>query len=181
VKQDKPGHADAIVIPMGSITDRILQAVDIFQSGSVDRLLIVEGQNDGYRELIERGADMVSGTRQMGNAAVAMGIPANRVIILPGGAKSTQDEAMIINEYLSDKPDVDTLMLISSAPHMRRAYLIFKRTFKQSHTNICILCCPSSYTDFNAKKWWMSKDDIETVFMEYMKIAYFFLIDIRKS
>jgi len=180
VKQDKPGHADAIVIPMGSITDRILQAVDIFQSGSVDRLLIVEGQNDGYRELIERGADMVSGTRQMGNAAVALGIPANRVIILPGGAKSTQDEAMIIKEYLSDKPDVDTLMLVSSASHMRRAYLIFKNVFKRSHKDICILCSPSSYTEFNAKKWWKCKNDIEIVLMEYVKIANFFLVDRTK-
>jgi uncharacterized SAM-binding protein YcdF (DUF218 family) len=165
---------------MGSIPDRILHEVDLFQSGAADKLLIVEGQNDGYRELNARGADMISGARQVCNAAIALGIPADSIVLLSGGAKSTQHEAMIVKEYLADKPEIDTLLLVSSSPHMLRAYIIFKNAFKKPEKDICLLCSPSPYTEFNAKKWWKSKDDIETVLLEYIKLANFVLFESRE-
>jgi uncharacterized SAM-binding protein YcdF (DUF218 family) len=180
VKRDLIEHGNAIVLLMGSFADRVLEAVDLYQTGVANNLIIVEGQIDGYVELKARGADITSSARQVGNAAVLMGLPADKVIILPGAATSTQDEAMTIREHLSDKHEVDTLLLVSSSPHMRRASMIFMDAFRKSHKDICVICCPSSYTEFNAKKWWRDKDDIETVLIGYMQIANFLLFDKRK-
>jgi uncharacterized SAM-binding protein YcdF (DUF218 family) len=137
----------------------------------------VEGKNDGYRELKARGADMISGSRQVRNATVALGIPSENIIVLPGEAQSTKQEAMIIRQYLTSKPEIDTLILVSSSPHLRRASMVFENVFKKSRTPVCIFCSPNSYTKFDAKNWWRSKDGIEDVLVEYLKIANYILFD----
>lgn len=180
VRKDNIIHADGIVVLMGSISDRILQAADLYKSGVADFLFIVEAGNEEYEELKACGADIISNSKQAGNAAIALGIPADNVIILPGGAQSTQQEALIISEYLITKTEIDTLFLVSSSPHMRRAFMIFKSAFKKSKKDICLYCFPSSYTDFNAKYWWKSKDGIEIVLLEYLKLSNFILFESRK-
>jgi hypothetical protein len=89
---------------MGTISDRVLQAVDIYNSRTANRLIVVEGPNDGYMELKARGAHMLSGTSQVVSVAIDLGIPGDSIIILSGGAQSTQQEACIIRKYIADKP-----------------------------------------------------------------------------
>jgi uncharacterized SAM-binding protein YcdF (DUF218 family) len=180
VKADRQVHADAVVILMGTISDRVLQAVDIYNSRTANRLIVVEGPNDGYMELKARGAHMLSGTSQVVSVAIDLGIPGDSIIILSGGAQSTQQEACIIRKYIADKPSMDTLILATSSTHTRRASMIFKNAFNGSVNQIHVYCSPNPYTNFDANKWWKSKDDIETVLMEYIKVANFFLFDKRE-
>lgn len=180
VKDDERVHADVIVILMGSVSDRLLQAIDLYNEKLADKIIFVETPNDSYNELKERGADFVSYTRQMRDAAIALGIPSDKIIILPGGAQSTQQEALIIKDYILNKPEVDTLMLVTSSPHIRRAKKIFKYVLNKTKQPVCLLCSPNPYTKFNAEKWWKNKDDIETVLLEYLKLMNFILFDRRE-
>jgi uncharacterized SAM-binding protein YcdF (DUF218 family) len=177
VKNDEPVHTDAMVVLMGSFPDRILQAVDIYEQGITNKLILVEAGMGTYRKLEERGVKIISGTEQIRNAAIVLGINSDSIIILPGNAQSTQQEAMIVRDYLDDYPAIDTLVLVSSSPHMRRAYMTFKNAFNKSQQHIYIICSPSAYTEFNATKWWKSKDDIETLMLEYLKLANFLLFE----
>ena len=180
MKKDDPKHADAMVILMGSIADRILHAVDIYKNRVVDKVIIVEGVTGAFKAIKERGVNIKTGTEQMKNIAVELGIPTDSMVILPGNAQSTLQEALIVKEYLSDKPDLDTILLVSSAHHTRRAYMIFKNAFTNSDKRVFFICSPSPYSDFNAQKWWKSKDGIETVMLEYLKIMNFFMVEKRK-
>jgi len=137
----------------------------------------VEGINLAYRELEARGVKMISSVEQIRFALTDLGIPGDSIIILKGYSQSTHQEALIVSKFLLNNPGIDTLMLISSSPHMRRAYMIFKNVFSETQKNVCVLCMPSSYTEFNAGKWWKSKDDIETVLLEYLKLFNFVLIE----
>ena len=177
VNDDKKVHADVIVILMGSVSDRLLQAIDLYHEKLADKIIFVETPNDSYHELKVRGADFVSYTRQMRDAAIALGIPSDRIIVLPGGAQSTQQEALIIKDYIINKSEVDTLMLVTSSPHIRRAKMIFKYVLKKTEQPVCLLCSPNPYTKFNAEQWWKNKDDIETVLLEYLKLVNFILFD----
>ena len=178
VKKDESLHADAMVILMGSVPDRILQAVDLYNNGVADKVLIVEGSMSGFRELKERGANFISGVEQVRNAAVDLGITAESIFMLKGNAKSTQEEALVVRKYLSENPSIDTLLLVSSSFHMRRAYMIFKSALRREEDPVYILSSPSTYTDFDAKKWWKSKEGIETVLLEYIKLMNFVLIEL---
>jgi len=179
-EDDELVHADVIVILMGSITDRALQAVDLYRQGLAGKLIIVQASIGAYKALEARGAHIISNTKYICDAIVALGIPSDSITILPGDATSTQMEAMIIREYLSTKPGIDTLLLVSSASHTRRASMIFKSAFRNAGMQVYVVCSPSTYTNFDAEKWWRSKEGIQTVLLEYLKIVNFVLFERRE-
>ncbi|MBE0666575.1 MAG: YdcF family protein, partial [Bacteroidales bacterium] len=117
---------------------------------------------------------------QARNSAVALGIPADSITVLPGDARSTLTEAAVVRDYLKLTPGIDTLMLVSSPAHMRRASMIFKTAFRNSETPVYIGCSPSSYSDFDPKHWWRKKEDIQTVLSEFIKIGSFVLFEKRE-
>jgi uncharacterized SAM-binding protein YcdF (DUF218 family) len=177
VKNDIPKHADAMVILMGNIPDRVLQAADIYNSGNAGRVIIVEESMGAFKKLEERGAHILSNTIQARNAAVSLDIPADSIIILPGDARSTQQEATIIREYLKTQPGIDTITLVTSSDHTRRASMIFEKAFRKQGMNIVVQSSPSKYSSYTGIGWWKNKEGIQTVLMEYLKMGNFWLFE----
>ena len=175
VNKDEPVHADAIVILMGSIADRVLQTADLFSKGISYKVILVKSDMGAYKDLESRGVNITSDTEQYLNALVKLGIPGDSIIVLPGDAGSTQMEAMIIREYIFDKLNIDTLLLVSSSYHTRRASMIYKAALKETKTPVSVFCSPNYYTNFNAEKWWGRSDYIQVVLLEYLKIIDFLL------
>jgi uncharacterized SAM-binding protein YcdF (DUF218 family) len=175
VKADEPVHADAVILLMGSIADRLLQVDDLFEQGLADNLLIVREGSVAYRQLEERGAHFTGNTEQVRNAAVDLGIPADNITILPGDALSTLSEAIIVRKHLIVNPDIDTVILATSASHSRRASMIFETAFRKKNMPVVMLTKPSDYSDFNPSRWWRRKEDIQKVLGEYVRIASFIL------
>lgn len=180
VKDDVPVHADAMVLLMGNFPDRVLQAVDLYREGRADRLIIVEESMGPFSTLESRGADIISNTEQARNSAVSLGIPADSITILPGNARSTQTEAIIVRNYLVGHAAIDTILLVSSPAHMRRASMIFKAAFRDSEIPIYIGCSPSAYSNFNAERWWRDKEGVQAVLTEFVKIGSFVLFEKKK-
>lgn len=180
VVRDVPVKADTMVILMGSIADRVLHTADLYDEGLAEKIILVEESMGAYRTLEERGVNIISNTSQVYNAAVSLGIPPDSIKILPGDATSTQMEAIIIREYLSDNPATDTLLLISSASHTRRVSMIFCSAFRKAEIPVHLAISPSKYSGFNPDRWWRDKDDIQEVIMEYLKIANFLLFERRR-
>jgi uncharacterized SAM-binding protein YcdF (DUF218 family) len=180
VKNDKIVHGDAMLILMGSIPDRVLQAADLYNKKLTQKIILVEENMDGFEALEKKGVHILSETEKAYSALVRLGIPSDSIIVLPGAARSTINEAMIIREYVAHTPGIDTMILVSSAAHTRRASIIFRCAFKKARENIAINCSPSVYSNFNCAKWWKNKDGIQTVMLEYLKLADFILFDKHK-
>ena len=104
VKENVPRHADAMVLLMGSFPERVIQAADLYRDGHADRLLIVHESMGSYRLLESLGADIITSTEQARNSAVALGIPADSITVLPGDARSTLTEAAVVRDYLKFTP-----------------------------------------------------------------------------
>ena len=180
VKSEPLKKADAMVLLMGSIPDRVLQAVDLYKEGFAGKLIIVEESMGSYRKLEERGAHFISNTTQARNAAIAMGIPADSIIILPGDARSTQMEAVIVREYLKTQPGLDTIILVTSPDHTRRATMIFEKAFQKQNMPVVVYSSPSKYSSYTGKGWWKNKEGIQTVMFEYVKMVNFWMFDKRR-
>ena len=180
VKNDLPQHADAIALLMGSFTERVLEAADLYSEGKAGRIIIVEEYMGPFKILEERGATIVSNSRQAFNSLVTLGVPADSIIILPGGARSTLDEAGIISEYLSSCHCADTLLIVTSAAHSRRASMIFRTAFRINDLQVYTGCSPSSYSSFDPDRWWSRKEDIQTVLSEVVKTGSFLLVERRQ-
>ena len=175
-----PSHADAILVLMGSFPERVLEAVDLYHEGKSARLLIVYESMGPYQVLESRGADIIRTTEQARDAAIDIGLPADRITMLPGEARSTLDEAVAVRDYIKGNPDIDTLLLVSSPAHMRRAYMIFRQILRNSEKPVYVGTSPSSYSSFNPDKWWTRKEDVQSVVSEMVKILSFLSIERRE-
>lgn len=177
MKDDVPEDADAIVILMGNFPERVMEAVDLYSEGCASRIILVQEGMGPYKLLESRGADILSTTEQAHNSAVALGIPKDSITVLPGDARSTMNEAIIISDYLIGRPAIDTIILVSSPSHMRRASMIFRSAIKTKGLSVYIGCSPSKYSGFQTDKWWRRKEDIQAVLSEFVKIGSFLCIE----
>jgi len=181
VKEKVPPHADALVLLMGNFTDRVLQTADLYGSGIADRVIIAEESMGGYKGLTDRGVKIISHTSQAVSSLVALGVPQDSITVLPGDARSTLDEAAIVRNYIGNNPDTDTIILVSSPYHLRRASMIFNKAFKEAGLTVFTGTSGSgAYTDFDAARWWRSKEDIQHVLTEVIKIGSFVTVEGRR-
>jgi len=180
VKNDPPEHADAMVLLMGSIPDRVLQAADVYRQRFAPKLIIVQESMAAYHKLQERGVNFENTTQQCFKTAVQLGIPASEIVILPGDARSTQQEASIVREYIRLHPEITSITLVTSPDHTRRASMIFEKAFSKQHMPVTVHCSPSKYSSYTGIGWWKSKEGIQAVLMEYLKIINFLLFDGRR-
>jgi uncharacterized SAM-binding protein YcdF (DUF218 family) len=162
---------------MGSFPERVLQAVDLYNDGRSDRVIIVEEYMGPFRELEAKGVSIESNSEQAVRSLVTLGVPPDSIILLPGDARSTLDEARVIKSYIAMHPAIDTLLLVSSAAHTRRAWMIFNSALDTKNNGLYIGVSPSAYSGFNPEKWWRRKEDIQTVLTEYLKIGSFILFE----
>jgi len=159
---------------------RVLQANDCYRNSKTNLIIIVEESIGPFQMLEEKGVNVETNSEQAVKSLVTLGVPPDNIILLPGNARSTLDEAKVVRKYVADIWPADTLLLVSSAAHMRRASMIFKEAFRRSATPVYIGCSPSAYSSFNPDKWWRRKEDIQTVLTEYLKIGSFLLIEKRQ-
>ena len=181
VKESVPSHADALVLLMGNFTDRVLKTADLYRSGIADRVIIAEESMGGYKGLTDRGVKIISHTSQAVRSLVALGVPADSITILRGDARSTLDEAVIVRDYIGTNPGLDTLILVSSPYHLRRSSVIFGKAFKEAGLTVFTGTSGSgTYTGFDADRWWRSKEDIQHVLTEVIKIGSFVTVEGRR-
>jgi len=177
VANDSPEKADLIVVLMGSGPDRILGAVNLYQQGYAPRIMMVENWQPGYELLESRGVKLPREAELAVAVGVQLGVPEEAFIILPGDARSTQEEASIAAKYLRGKPEMDKILLVSSKYHSMRAAKIFHWTLRGLNQDVKVISCPTPYDSFNAGAWWSSREDAKQVVMEYAKLVNFYLVD----
>ena len=181
VKESVPSHADALVLLMGNFTDWVLKTADLYGSGLANRVIIAEESMGGYKGLTDRGVKIISHTSQAVSSLVALGVPADSITVLPGDARSTLDEAVIVRDYIGTNPGLDTLILVSSPYHLRRSSVIFGKAFKEAGLTVFTGTSGSgTYTGFDADRWWRSKEDIQHVLTEVIKIGSFVTVEGRR-
>lgn len=177
VRDDAKARGDVMVILMGSIADRVLEAADLYGEGYAGRVLIVEEGMGPVEMLRQRGAGLITNSAQCRNAAIQLGIPADSISLLRGNATSTIMEAVAVAEYLKTKPGTDTLLLVTAPPHTRRAVMIFEDAFSDKSLKMTIIACPTKYHRFRGKGWYKRKEDIQTVISEYTKLLAFLAVE----
>lgn len=194
IKSDKLEKADAIVVLMGNIPNRILHAADLYHQGLADKVIFVEEGNQSLNLLKDKGISIKSSSQQMAAAAIQLGILPDHLIIIPGDAHSTRMEAQRLSYFLEGKSQVlaldslsnelmlvnsgldqtslselDTFIIVSSPSHTRRAYSVFTNEFSHAVPPINFLVSPSPYDSFTGKGWYKSREDIQVVVYEWLK------------
>jgi uncharacterized SAM-binding protein YcdF (DUF218 family) len=167
---------------MGSVYDRILEAVDLCNEGYSDKIVLINSYIAAKDIIINRGIKVYGDTLLSKMAATDLGIPEEDVLILEGNSRSTQDEALTIREYIKNNREIGSIILVTSKYHSRRAKQIFKKALSVLDKEIDIYSSPSKYDPSNVNQWWKDREDIKWVVLEYLKLATFcfweqFLLD----
>jgi len=177
VAEDEPQQSDIIVLLMGSGPDRMLGAVDLYHAEYADEILMVRNMVRGYDLVVSQGVKIPHDTDIAKEVAVQLGVPEEKITVLPGDALSTQDEAIAVREYLKTEPDIDSLIIVTSKSHSGRAKKIFVKAMTSLERDFRIISCPTNYDDFNAEKWWQNREDLKHGVLEYLKLMHFYVKD----
>lgn len=168
---------------MGSVPDRALATIDLFKSGKIKHIYLVEENMLGLDTLRKLGFDLESQSQQFISILIQAGIPDSIITLIPGLARSTLEEAFFLSKWLRNKNPrcLDTILIVTSAHHTRRAGIIFKNVLQNTFNHqINVLTYPSAYTGFDAKYWYKHKESIQVTLSEYFKLLSFFFIE-RKN
>lgn len=176
IVKDPLKKADAIVVLMGGPGDRVLETNDIYSASFSDLIIFVETDEPSRMDLESRGVILHGDADKSKNIAVQLGIPDSVIVILPGAANSTFDEAKIVREYI-DNNNMKSIILVTSSYHIRRASMIFNYELSKSENQIEVIRHPSKYSHFDGEHWWRERESRKKVVLEYLKLIQFLLFD----
>lgn len=168
-------NADLIVVLMGSVPDRILEAVDLYHDGRSDKIVFVKSHMEGSETLLQRGYEIPTDAHLSSDAALALGVPDDALEIIEGAAKSTQDEAFLVKAYLEANPEIGSILVVTSKYHSMRSEKIFTKMVESLDHEVNVYSSPSRYDSFNAEKWWENREDAKRVVTEYLKFFNFLI------
>lgn len=166
-------NADIIVVLMGSVPDRILEAVDLYEEGRADKIVFVKSHMEGIEILLERGVAMPTDAHLSFDAALLLGVPDSALEIIEGDAKSTQDEAVAVKNYLEENSDIESIIVVTSKYHSMRSEKIFSKMAESLDRGVKVYSSPSRYDSFNPDQWWENREDAKRVVTEYLKLFNF--------
>ena len=172
VKIDELQKSAYAVIMMGSLSDRVLQAYDVYREGYADTLLIVESHQTPIKGPQNQTIHLPGGDERAREVLVKLGVPEDNIKILPGSAESTLDEAQRVKAFLQKRQNTHLLIMVTSMHHSYRAHNILEKVLNSGNPNIEVLASPSAYTELDPERWWKDKNQAEKVLIEWGKLVF---------
>jgi uncharacterized SAM-binding protein YcdF (DUF218 family) len=166
-------EADLIVCLSGGAVERGLAAADLYRKGLAPRVFISpEVPPDGHEALERAGIEIPQSVDILRRILVASGVPPQAVIEAEQPARSTMGEARMVRGT-AVKQGYDSLIVITSPTHTRRAWMTFRHATEKDE--VAIRMAPSSYSGFRAEDWWRTRRYVREVIVEYQKLLYYTL------
>jgi len=155
--RDELTKADAIVVISGGGEERLALGIQLFQDQWADKLILSGAARD----------DGPSNAASMRVAAVRAGIP-KQVIMLEEKSQNTYQNALYVEEILQEQ-NFDSIILVTSAYHQRRAYITFREVLP---AQIQIINAPAPVTFWRAGNWFKNEKSRKLALQEIGKIIY---------
>ncbi len=169
----KQSNSSFFFLLVGSLKDRSLAVADLHRIDTSSFVVYGKTKDADFIFLDSLGITKCRDTDIIKASLVKLGIPSHKIIQLNAATKSTIDEVNLLKSYILQHPDLNSVTLVTSSYHSRRAYWIVKNRLQSLNRLIDINVYPSPYTATNLKQWWKKKEDAATVLSEYAKLISF--------
>ena len=163
-------RVDAIVVMSGSATyrERVKHAASLYKAGSANRIILTnDNLKSGWSVAAQRNPYYHELAKE---ELLRSGVPAERIEIIMVPILGTHDEVNKLKEYC-DKHDVNSIIVVTSAYHSRRALRTFKQVFRDSPTQIGMDPAEAGIETPAPATWWLHKFGWSIVANEYVKLA----------
>ena len=168
---EKPlAKADAIFVLSGSsvYVERAQKAAELYKKGISDKILLTDdGGRGGWSQAEKRNPPFVELAK---NELIRQGVPAENIEILDGNIGGTIDEVRIL-QRASGERHWNSLLLVTSAYHSRRALRTFEKVFAETGSQIEIGIAPAPVGQQTPTPliWWLTPFGWKVVAGEYVK------------
>lgn len=157
IVEDPLVRAEVAVVPTGELLERIETAVKLYQTGYVKNIIVT-----GYFPAFS--------VFKLKEFAVQQGVPAER-IITENVSQGTYEHTWAVSAIMKQR-DWQTMILVTSPYHSRRAAWIFKKA--AAGAKIKVISYPARPAWFKADSWWRHPNSALQVRWEYKKLAYYY-------
>jgi uncharacterized SAM-binding protein YcdF (DUF218 family) len=100
----------------------------------------------------------------------ALGVPSDRIVVVPESVTSTYDEANVLVQWSQDF-GYKRILAVTSSYHSRRAHWMLGRCLRPHGIQVTIAAVPYPPLDWN--QWWHSEEGMVTVFNETVKTLFY--------
>jgi uncharacterized SAM-binding protein YcdF (DUF218 family) len=165
-------HADALVVLGGSSTyvERTRHAAQLLREGRAPLIILTnDNQISGWSSEEERNPLFVE-------QAVAelrrLGVPREKIEIVPGFVTNTHDEVVRVHQYAREKK-LKSILVVTSAYQTRRALWTLRRVFDGSGIEVGLYGVEPGEQSPGRASWWLSRLGWQMVPGEYLKLVYY--------
>ncbi|CAM3294656.1 YdcF family protein [Aquirufa ecclesiirivi] len=109
-------------ISTGEVADRMMQTFQLYQQGSIKKILITGGNTSISNLTIDNSNESVNVKRLL----IKMGVPSHDIFI-ENKARNTFENALYSSQMLKNYLEHDTVVVITSAMHLRRSIKCFEK------------------------------------------------------
>ena len=171
IVEHEPAKAEVIVCLAGQNIERALAVVDAYRKGLAPSLFIAkEAKPDGFDYLKRNVGGYPDSLDLFKEIIKGFNIPEDMIFSPEERVDNTLDEVRLVRKFMLER-GFTSLIVITSLTHSRRAWLTFKKVFKDD--DITIISLPSHYQIFNPKDWWTKRKNIKDLLIEYQKLIYY--------
>lgn len=165
-------RADAIVVLSGSKmqTERAELAAGLYHNGVAKRIFVTnDNHRGGWNSAEQRNPYFFETTIA---ALRSRGVPDDAIGVIPQAVDGTHAEAVVLREY-ADEQGLQSLLVVTSGYHSRRALRSFRRAFAGSGRTVGLRAVSPGQQTPPASTWWLKRRGWEMVAGEYLKLAYY--------
>jgi len=165
-------QADAIVVLSGSAVykERTQRAAEYYQQGLAKRILLTNDNLRGeWSNSEQRNPFFYERAR---NNLLLLGVPAERVEVIPTPVTNTYDEAEVLREYAVTH-GLRSLLIVTSAYHSRRALWTLNRVFAGTGIEISLQTIEIGEETPSPLTWWLHFRGWRMLVGEYVKNVYY--------
>lgn len=167
-------HADALVVLAGSATylERAHGAAHLFHEGRAPKIILTsDNLKSGWSVEEERNPLFVE---RAAAELKRLGVPAEKIEVVPGRVVSTYDEAVRLRQYAHER-GLRSILVVTSAHQSRRALWTFRRVFQGSDIVVGLDPVAPGEQAPTSATWWRHRLGWKLVPGEYGKIIYYWI------
>ena len=167
----EPKKAELIVCLRGKQVELGLAAADLYKKALAPQIFVArEDLPDGYTTLEGEKVHYPESRDLLVMMLQGLGVPRSAIFTSERFVGSPFEEAREVRKVCLEK-GYRSLIIVTSPPHSKLAWLIFKKIFEKDAVKIIVI--PSQYTGFKPDNWWKTEKYVEDVMVEYQKLLYY--------
>jgi uncharacterized SAM-binding protein YcdF (DUF218 family) len=170
--EDPLVRSDAIFVLAGTRMLRPLEAADLYKEGYAPQLVITRDRDEAnvYDVVARRGHPILRDADRAREVFLAMGIPADAILVPDRAHDSTAAEAMTLRQLALGR-EWRRVIVVTSKFHLRRAAFAVRREL--AGTGVEVVMRASRYDPLEPEGWWTRRAETRWVASEVPKlIAY---------